>query len=575
MARSLMRLHPRPYLLATLGGAVYGIALVASSYTLGLVVDHLVIPRFAQGSIAVGTAVAGMVALFAIGMAGASATLLRRRMTVLARVRSDAGLRERVVRRFQELPYEYHQRNPTGELLAHANVDPEAAADMPSRIPHAVGVAVLFLVAGVWIFVTDPVLAAVGLVVVPALAVLNTFFQRRVEAPTTTAQSRLGELSAVAYGSVDGALVVKVLGREQSETERFGEVAEKLRDANVEVFKREATFDVLLESIPALIIIALLVVGAIRVDSGAISPGTLFSFVNLFSLLTYPLRTIGYVLGNVPRSLAGYDRVRRVLDEDVPAPARGTSVLPAGPLDLRVDGVCFAHGERDRVLDDVTFQVRAGSTLAVAGPTGCGKTTLTFLLAGLLRPRVGSVRLGGFDVTDLSPGDLAGARATVLQDPFLFSGSIEENVLLGREATAAQVAVALRLAGVEEFVDSLPDGLQTTVGERGVTLSGGQRQRIALARALVRSPRLLLLDDGISAVDPTTEARILRALATELPGTTKVVVANRPSTLAFADAVLYLEKNRPACLGTHERLLARVSGYQELVRAYESEGSKV
>jgi ABC-type multidrug transport system fused ATPase/permease subunit len=305
-----------------------------------------------------------------------------------------------------------------------------------------------------------------------------------------------------------------------------------------------------------------------------VSPGTLFSFINLFSLLTYPLRTIGYVLGNVPRSMAGYDRVRRVLDEEVPAPARGTSALPAGPLDLRADGVTFAHSGGNRVLDELSFEVKAGTTLAVAGPTGCGKTTLVFLLAGLLRPSAGSVRLGGADVSDLAPGDVTRACATVLQDPFLFAGTIEENILLGHEAADGEVAAALRLAGVAEFVDSLPHGTRTTVGERGVTLSGGQRQRVALARALVRSPRLLILDDATSAVDPTTEDRILRGIAAGLHGVTKVVVASRPSTLALADSVLYLEKNRPACLGTHEWLLARVPGYQDLVRAYESEGSR-
>ncbi|MGW7518504.1 ABC transporter ATP-binding protein [Streptomyces sp. NPDC054796] len=587
---AVIRLHPRPFALALLGSAAYGVAVVASSYALGEVVDRVVVPRFAHEELSTAAMVAGALALLAVGVVKTASTVLRRCMSAVVKARSDASLREQVVTRYQALPYLYHQRRPTGTLLAHANADTEAAVEVPSKIPLAGGLVLLFVTAGVWIFVTDPVLAAVGVLIVPALVVLNAVYQRRIEPPSTLAQQRIGELSAVAHESFDGAFTVKVLGGEETERARFEKVAQRLREAKTEIAKRDATFDVLLESVPALTVVALVVAGAWRVNSGEITVGTLVSFINLFTLLTFPLRIIGYVLGDVPRSVAGYERVRGVLDEPL-HPSPGTRTLPAGPLSIEAEGLAFGHAANDtndtndtndgddggdskdgpRIVDGVGFTVPPGSTLAVVGPTGSGKSTLLLLLARLLPLDGGTLRIGGTPVGDISAASLAASCATVFQEPFLFAASLEENILLGHEADAAQLREALRLSGADEFVDALPQGLATVVGERGVTLSGGQRQRVALARALVRRPGLLLLDDATSAVDPTTEARILGSLASERADLTTVIVANRPATLALADQVLYLDRARTPRVGTHQHLLATAPGYEDLVTAYETE----
>ncbi|HEV3462926.1 MAG TPA: ABC transporter ATP-binding protein, partial [Actinomycetota bacterium] len=395
--RRQVALHPRPFVIAVSGAAIYAIGTVAQSWVLGQVVDRAVTPRFQSGQLRAGVAVAAAAAIVAVGLVKTVGIITRRIAATIVHANVQATLRDELAQRYHRLPLTWHHEHPAGELLSRAEGDLDAASEILSPLPFATGVLTMLGAAAVWLFLADPFLAALGLLVVPAILVLNLAFQRRVEQPTTLGQERLGDMSAVAHESFDGALVVKALQAEEAEGRRFADKAELLRDARIEAARVTANFEASLDALPALATVALLVIGVWRIEQGAITPGTLVGLINLFALLIWPLRLIGYVLGDMPRAVAGYERVSEVLAEPLPAgpaPAAGDG-LPGGPLELVVDRVGYGYEPGAEVLHEVSFRVPAGSTVALVGPTGSGKSTLALLLARLLEPDRGTIRLGG------------------------------------------------------------------------------------------------------------------------------------------------------------------------------------
>ncbi len=584
-----VRRAPREFAVGGFGTVLFAAMTVLSSFVVGWITDTVLLPGVEAGEVRTTTLAISALAVVGVAAARGVGITLRRVGAFFAQYRLQARDRTDVTNRYLELPIEWHRRHPTGQLLANVNEDVEAASFIAAPLPMAFGVVVLIAITAVLLVLTDPFLALIGFAVVPALLSANYVFQRRMRAVAAKAQRLRAEVAEIAHESFDAALVVKTLGREDAEVGRFGQRSDALRDRMVEVGRLRAMFDPVIEALPNIGILAVLAVGAWRVDQGALNPGALVTFAYLFRLVALPMRVFGWLLGELPRSVVGMDRVEAVLGEQAGVAYGSSSPAPHGGAAAEVRAVGYLYPETEhadlgapqdresappadeerRGVESMTLSVVAGETIALVGPTGSGKSTLAHLLVRLFDPDRGEICLDGHGLLDLDRTALADAVSIVFQETFLFNDTVYNNITLGEPVSQLEVVAAAKLAQAHDFISELDEGYATVVGERGASLSGGQRQRIALARALVRRPRLLVLDDATSAVDPAVEGAILAGLG-ELD-TTVVIVAYRRSSIVLADEVIYIDDGRVIDRGTHAELYAALADYRALIDAYEQE----
>jgi ATP-binding cassette subfamily B protein len=588
IGRQLKR-APREFTFGGIGTTIYAGMTILSSFVVGWITDLVLIPAVEAGEVATSALAASAAAILGVAALRGLGITMRRAGAYYAQHRLQYRDRIEVTDKYLDLPIEWHRRHPTGQLLSNANEDVEAASFIAAPLPMAFGVVLMLIGTGVLLVITDPFLATIGFVVGPLLMLVNYAFQRRMRAVAAQAQTLRAEVADIAHESFDAALVVKTLGREDDEVGRFGQRSDELRDRMVEVGRLRASFDPLIEALPNIGILAVLLVGAWRVDQGLLTAGTLITFAYLFRLVALPMRVFGWLLGELPRSVVGLYRVEKVLDAEERISYGTSRPTTQGGAGASAAEIAYSYPETDyedlgatspvavaeireengRGIESVSLDVTPGRTVALVGPTGSGKSTVAHLLVRLFDPDTGEICLDGHTLVDLDREALARSVSIVFQETFLFNDTIYNNITLDEQFGDEDVIAAAKLARAHTFIAGLEDGYATVVGERGASLSGGQRQRIAIARALIREPRLLVLDDATSAVDPAVEGEILEGL--RRLDTTVVIVAYRRSSIVLADEVIFVEDGRVIDRGSHDQLYESLPAYRKLIDAYESD----
>jgi ATP-binding cassette subfamily B protein len=515
-------------------------------------------------------------ALTVLAIAVAVAGILRLALTVTRRLiagRVSLGveydLRRRLYEHLQSLELSFFDRQQTGQLMSRATVDLQAVRFfLGYGLIFILQSALTILFTAAAMLQLNPGLAAIALIPVPIVVFVAQRYGRRARPAIQEVQQRIAELTADAEENISGVRVVKAFAREDRQRERFGNSVSRVFDQAMVSTRLQSFFGPLIGFLPQLGLAAILFFGGRRVVHHSLTVGQFTAFYTYLLMLLSPMRTLGMALGMAQRATASGARVFQILDRQPElASPPGAPDLPAGSGAVELRGVSLSyHAGGEPVLHDIDLQVEAGSTVALVGATGSGKTSLISLLPRLYDPTEGEVRIDGADVREVDLSSLRHSIAFVDDNPFLFSDTVRENIAYARaDATEEEVETAARRARAHDFITRLPEGYDTRVGERGLTLSGGQRQRLAIARALLASPRILILDDATSSVDASTEREIKAALAEAMTGRTTFVIAHRLSTISLADDIIVLEHGRVLARGDHEELLEQSELYREIV----------
>jgi len=516
------------------------------------------------------------IAIAIVGVFQGTFTGLRRWWAFKVSRWSETTLRDRLFAHLQRLHFAYHDQASTGNLMSRANTDLNQVQAFLVMIPLTMSNAVTVAAVTVILFTIDPILTLLALGSLPLLNVFAKRFGVRLHPAVMGIQQESAELASVVEETVSGVRVVKGFGAEGVQQHRFQSEADDVYDESMKATRVRAVYLPALELLPNIGLILVLAYGGHQVLDGHLSLGSLVAFNVYVVMLIWPLRMLGMILAQAQRAVASSQRVHEVLS------AEPTIVDPEHPAtlpvatggsttgELRFESVTFRYpgGPQRPVLEGLDLVVSAGESVALVGPTGCGKTTVARLIPRFYDVESGRVVLDGVDVRDVSLHDLRRAIGLVFEDTFLFNDSVAANIAFADpDAPMDQVERAARLAGAHEFIEQLPSGYDTEIGERGFSLSGGQRQRIAIARAILADPRVLILDDATSSVDPTKEHEIRDALTEVMRGRTTIVIAHRPATIALADRVVLLDEGRIIDEGTHSDLLVTSAHYRDVLAA--------
>lgn len=494
---------------------------------------------------------------------------------------AEADLRDRLFAHVVRLSFPYHDTSPTGQLMSRAGTDLQQVQNFVVLVPLTIANLVTVAAAAVILVRIDALLTLLALGALPAVVVLTRRMSSRLFPTMMAVQQESAELAGVVEETVAGVRVVKGFGAERIQARRLGAEADDVYGAAMAGARIRSRYWPGLEVLPNLGLILVLAYGGHLVLDGELLIGELVAFNAYVTLLVWPLRMLGWIVAMAQRAVAAAQRVSEVLSTDVEVdePARPVPLPTADEVGavghVRFDGVRFGYAAGPTVLDGFSLDVPAGQSVALVGATGSGKSTIARLLCRFYDVEAGSVAIDGVEVGDVRLRDLRRAVGLVFEDTFLFSDSIAANIAFAEpDASVESIERAARLAGAHHFISALPDGYDTLIGERGYSLSGGQRQRVAIARAILADPRILVLDDATSAVDPTKEHEIRDALTEVMEGRTTIVIAHRPATIALADRVVLVDEGRVVADGTHEGLLHTSARYRQVLASNAREAAE-
>jgi ABC-type multidrug transport system fused ATPase/permease subunit len=506
-------------------------------------------------------------AIVGLGVLRAALMAARRLISGKQALAVEMDMRQGLYAHLVRLSFGFYDRHQTGQLMSRATVDLQG-------VRFFLGYGLIFFFQNVLtvlsvtavLFFFEWKLALIALAITPVLVVLAYRYSHVAHPTLRDVQQKLADVATVAEENIVGVHVVKSFAQEPQEEDKFRDRSEAVFQQTLRANRQRALYVPFISWVPLLAQGAVLLVGARMVTSGELSVGGFVAFNLYLGMLIMPLRSLGMWVGQAQRATASGERIFQVMDEPEEIADRpGAVELPEGGGRLRLDSVGFEYLDGHPVLRDIDLDVEAGRTIALIGHTGSGKTTLTSLVPRFYDVTSGRITLDGVDVRDVKLTSLRHAIGVISQDPFLFSATVRENITFGAPALDdADVERIARLAQAHEFVQRLPEGYDTIIGERGITLSGGQRQRLAIARALAVDPRVLILDDATASVDASTEARIRLGLREAMRNRTTLIIAHRLSTIALADEIVVLDDGRIAARGTHEELLDTSPVYRDI-----------
>jgi ATP-binding cassette subfamily B protein len=551
--------------IAVVAGLSWGAVRVVIPIITGLTIDK----AFEHGKTGL---LLGLV-LALVGLAALQATCgaMRRYWAMRTAYRIEADLRSDLYNRVNRLSFDYHDRTATGQLMSRGSTDLHEVQSFLTNVP--INLAYLLMACGAFVMLlrTDVRLAFLAMGVYPIVTLLSVRFFGRLEPSTERVQIGLASLASVVEENIAGSRLVRAFGREKHEQQKLRSVADEIHDDSMDVARLRTVYTPLFQLLPGVGQLAVLSYGGWLAVHQHMTPGDLVRSLQYLNMLVWPVQSLGDMVASGQRAIVSAARVWNVLREEPSVQEEPHArAMPPGRGNIRFEGVRFGYNENRPVLSNFDLDVPEGRSVALVGPTGSGKSTVARLLPRFYDTNEGTILIDGTDIRDVRLRDLRKSIGIVFEDTFLFSDTIRNNIAYGRlDAKDADIERAARLAHAAEFIDQMPLGYDTIVGEQGFSLSGGQRQRIAIARAILMEPRILILDDATSSVDARMEEEIRTALREVMEGRTTIIISHRLSTISLADQVVLVDDGHVVETGTHVQLMARSRRYGEVLGQLE------